>query len=638
MKRATKAKATRAGKAVPKSVLDATLQRRVVDREMMDAFSNQLARTGFGTSNLLEGTSYPLTRLSRNYILMQSLYRSNWIARKLIDSVAEDMFKNWIQIVSDIDPQDIEDFDQTIDRTRTQAKLLLAVKWARLFGGAGAVMMIKGDEKRLDTPLIVEDVEPGSYCGLLTFDRWSGITPGATVNTDLDNPAEFGLPETYRVTTQTGKSFSVHSSRVLRFCGRSLPQWEFQAEQYWGISEYEVVYDELKKRDNTSWNLASLIFRANILAMKQTDLSQMLSGIGANAKALANFHATLQAQTQLMSNQGLMVLPADGGLETHQYGFAGINDVYVSFMLDICGACEIPMSRLFGRTVTGLSATGEGDEHIYYDLIGQKQKDQLDPQLRKLFPVIAMSEWGEIPDDFDWQFQPVRSLSNEEQADLAAKKTTAIVEPYNAGIIGRQTALKELRALSEETSMFSNITDEMIEDADDDPIGGEMEEALGGNSLKALPGKKEKGMELAPDEGKGKKKTGTEDSAVALSALPQEVKLPGQQEPGKNACAYCEYQNAYDAAFCSKCGTALARQSFAGKSKFADADRMSKEEVAFEHPAKGESSCGQCSHFERGSNTCAIVSGTVLPEDWCEEWSARPKPNGQDHHAAQAIA
>lgn len=438
-----------------------------------DAFTNALSRVGFGTSNLLEGTSYPLTRLTRNYLLIQSLYRSNWIIRKVIDGYAEDMVKNWITISSEVTPKKIDQFDKAVDDTGTQEAILRGLKWGRLFGGAGAVIMIDGvSTEELATPLIVEDVPLKSYRGLLVFDRWSGITPSSTIHTDLERPREFGLPESYRVTTESAKSFTVHSTRVLRFTGRDLPQWEWQAEQRWGLSEIEICFDELKKRDNTSWNIASLIFRANIVELKMKDLAQALSGLGKSAPALTNFYNTLSAQTQLMSNQGLMVTdPTEGGgLSTHGYSFGGINDIYVSFMLDMCGATEYPMSRLFGRSSSGLSGTNEGDEHSYYDNVGMKQKRELNPQFKKLFPVIAMSEWGMVPPDFDWQFPPVRTLSNEEQAELASKKVTAILEPFNAGLYGRQTGLKELKGLSEEVSLFSNITDKMIAAADDEVV------------------------------------------------------------------------------------------------------------------------------------------------------------------------
>src|ERR1051325_9156110 len=79
-------------------------------RQVMDTFSNVLARTGFGTSNLLQGSSYPVTRLSYNYILLQSLYRNDWIARKVIDGMPDDMTKNWISLETDTDPKELERF------------------------------------------------------------------------------------------------------------------------------------------------------------------------------------------------------------------------------------------------------------------------------------------------------------------------------------------------------------------------------------------------------------------------------------------------------------------------------------------------------------------------------------------------
>ena len=50
----------------------------------MDAFANALARLGTGTPNLLESTEYPNTRLTQDFNLMNSLYRSHWIVRKII--------------------------------------------------------------------------------------------------------------------------------------------------------------------------------------------------------------------------------------------------------------------------------------------------------------------------------------------------------------------------------------------------------------------------------------------------------------------------------------------------------------------------------------------------------------------------
>lgn len=436
-------------------------------RQAMDMFTNALARTGFGTPSLLESTAYPLTRLTYQYWLLQSLYRNHWLVRKVIDSVPEDMLKNWVDVVTELPPKALDKFNEVLRITNTQSCLLRAMEWGRLFGGAGAVIIVEGDENRLDEPLIPEDVPLNGYKGIIPFDRWSGITPVPDINHDINDPIGYGLPKAYRVTTEQADSFEVHASRVLRFIGRDVPYWEKQAEMRWGVSEVEIFFEELRKRDNTSWNLANLIFRANIFAIRQPDLASMLSGMGSSQAAQQRFASALEAMNHTMSNQGLLILPEKGSAENHSYSFGGLGEVYMHFKEDICAATGYPYSRLFGKPSGGLGTTNEGDEHVYYDSIGQKQKSELDPNLRQLLPIVAVSTWGKVPQDFSWIYKPVRSLTNEEQADLTDKKSTPIFAAFNAGIIGRKTTLQELQQLADETGAFSNITDDIIAEADD---------------------------------------------------------------------------------------------------------------------------------------------------------------------------
>jgi len=468
---------SRKNKKLP--VTTAPIQTNDADTQTLDSFQNLMARIGFGSNNIMEGTDYPLTRLSRDYNLMNSLYRSHWIIRKVIDTIPDDMCKNWIELTCQVSPEMIDKYQKVERVTRTRAAINEALKWGRLYGGAGAIMMIKGHENMLDQPLDLDQVMPGSYCGLLVLDRWSGITPSAEQIEDINSP-DFGLPASYRVTTETGHFYDVHASRVLRFIGRNLPFWERQAEVHWGASEVEIVFDELKKRDNTSWNIASLIFLANVRVLKMGSLAQQLAAN--NPKAQQNLYNTLSAQNRLMSNMGMMVLDKDDDFDTKQYSFTGINDIYESFMLDMSGAAEIPCTKLFGRAPSGLNSSGESDLQNYYDMLGEKQDSQLRPQLDKLTPVIALSTWGEIPDDLDFAFKPCQTVTSERRAELASKKTTAVNDTFNAGIISQQIALKELRQMSDETGMWSNITDKDIEKADDS-LEPKQEMGMGG-----LPG------------------------------------------------------------------------------------------------------------------------------------------------------
>lgn len=429
----------------------------------MDAFSNVLARLGAGTPNLLEGTDYPMTRLTQNFQLMNSLYRSHWIVRKVIDTIPEDMVKNWINITTQLEPDQIKRFNKLQRTTRIQRDILQGLKWGRLYGGAAAVIIIDGHEDILDQPLDYDMIMPGSFKGLIIGDRWSGITPGETLIEDVSSP-DFGLPEYYMWNTDEF-TVRVHHSRILRFIGRELPYIEKCTEVGWGASEVEIIFDELKKRDNTSWNIAQLIFLANLRVLKMADLGETLAlGDEQSQKDLYN---TVQAQNWLMSNMGMYILNKDDDFDTKQYTFSGLNDIYESFMLDVAGAAEIPVTKLFGRAPAGFNATGESDSKNYYETVEQKQTAQLDPVLDKLLPIMFISEFGAVPDDLDYDYNPIGTPSESELSDIVDKKSNAIINVFNAGLISQKIALKELKEMSETTGMFTNITDEDIDKADE---------------------------------------------------------------------------------------------------------------------------------------------------------------------------
>lgn len=442
----------------------------------MDSFQNAMARLGFQMPNMLEATTYPLTRLTQDYQTLNSLYRNHWIVRKIVDVIPEDMCKNWIKLNTQIDPGSMTRLEKVIKKTKTKERILEGLKWGRLYGGAVGVILIEGQEDMLAQPLNYDLIMPGSYKGLLILDRWSGISPEAEVISDINDP-DFGLPAYYQMTMPNGRMLRVHHSRLVRFIGNALPLWESWAEQQWGASVVEAVYDELKKRDNTSYNIANLVFLAN-LRIYQTDMADLM-GLG-DPKIRQDFWSAMQAINMMMNNQGMTIIGQNDSFDTKQYTFTGLNDVYESFMLDVAGACEIPVTRLFGRSPAGFNATGESDLTNYYDSIEEKQEAYLSPVLDKLLPIIALSTWGMIPDDLDYEYNPLRKADPKENADLAKSMGESVISVYNASLISQQTALKELRQQSEVTGMWSNITDEDIAKADTEvDMGGELEGLAG---------------------------------------------------------------------------------------------------------------------------------------------------------------
>jgi phage-related protein (TIGR01555 family) len=466
-KKTTKAKV----KPLPKDSGAQVFIRQRGSKVVGDTYSNTPARMGDGTPNLENAGQYPLIRWTQNYPLILSLYRSSWMIRKVIDTVSNDMYQTFPVIDSELDPAQITQMEKVIRSTRVLTKLRTCCKWGRLFGGAGAIIILEGIDD-LSTPLRLDDIELGSFKGLIPLDRWSGLIPGPEINSDISDPASFGLP-TYYTATMDGGEAVIHHSRILRFTGRELPQWEVQTELYWGMSEVEILFDELKKRDYSSWNIVSLLTRAQVLSVEDPQLATLMSGAGGTDKAFNQFVNRMEAISQLLNNQGLLVLGKDGHLQQTSYSFGGISDVYHEFMKDYAAAAEMPYEMIFGREPGSggggnYSSNGQSSLQLYDNLIEQKRSADANPVIDQLLPIMCMSTWGFVPDDLRYHWSPIRSMGDQERYDLGKSLVESVLMAYNADLITKKEARKELAQQSVTHGLFSNITEQSIAETPDE--------------------------------------------------------------------------------------------------------------------------------------------------------------------------
>ena len=423
---------------------------------VQDSFSNPLFRLGWGSQSPLEATEYPLTRMTDNYALLNSLYRTNWVVQNVVGLIVDDMLREWYKLKGNITPEAQAAMGKIERETRIRDRLNEGLRWGRLYGGAAGLILLKGQEK-LEEPLDLDLIFPGSFQGLYILDRWMGITTTNGLVMESGEP----VPEYYSITDADGNTVArVHHSRVIRFTGRDLPAIERQAEMYWGESEIEALYKEVVAHDNVSSNMAALTFQANINTMEVKGLEQLFS-IG-SSQAQRRFWQVMQAQSVLRSNFGTQLVEQGNKLSNTQYTFTGLQDVYESMCLNLCGASHYPMTKLFGRSPSGMNATGESDLKNYYDYVDSQREAKLRPALQKLLPVLAMSAWGLVPDDLDFTFPPLWTPTAKEVAEIAKTKSEAIVAGYQAGLMNVDTAQKELKKLENETGMYGSIMDDEI--------------------------------------------------------------------------------------------------------------------------------------------------------------------------------
>lgn len=424
---------------------------------VQDAFSNPLFRLGYGSQSPLEATEYPLTRMTDNYALLNSLYRDNWVVQNVVGIIPDDMTKKWFAPAGAVGPEHLKELDRVQRVTALRERVNEGLRWGRLYGGAAGLIMIRGQEGMLGQPLELESIYPGTFQGLYILDRWQGVVPGMELVFEGGEP----VPAYYSITDARGNTVAkVHHSRLVRFTGRDLPFLERVAELYWGESEVEALYNDVVKHDNVAANMAALTFRANVDTMEVQNLDQLFSVTSGEQQR--RFWNVMQAQSVMKSNFGMQLVNRGDQIKNTQYTFTGLQEVYDSMCLDLSGAYRIPVTKLFGRSPAGMNATGESDLRNYYDYVDTLREAKLRPILEKLLPVLAMSAWGAVPDGLDITFPPLWTPTAAEVAEIALKKAQAIRDTFQAGLFRADTAQRELKKLADETGMFDSISEEEI--------------------------------------------------------------------------------------------------------------------------------------------------------------------------------
>lgn len=432
-----------------------------------DGFANIIQRAGYGANNSLSaGTYIPSELLTRNRVKLEWMYRQNWVAGVLVDAVAEDMTRAGIEITGGLQPDQIQEIQSTMNRMQVWDALLDTIKWSRLYGGCVAIIQIAGQD--LSTPMRLDTIGRGQFDGLAVYDRWM-LQPD--LGRLIKSGPMIGLPEFYRIVTSYGSTgaaqdfgTAVHYSRVIRSIGIKLPIFQAVTEQYWGESVIERLYDRLLAFDTATMGAANLIDKAHLRMIGINGLREILAmGGPAEENLLKMFSYVRQMQT----NEGITLLDKEDEWQTSTYSFSGLSDMMIQFNQQLSGSCAIPMVRLFGQSPAGLNATGESDLRMYYDSINSQQESRLRTPMETLLQIVHRSLYGTaLPPDVQFKFAPLWQLSASEKATNAKTNAETVIGAFEAGLITQSTAMKELRQSSDETNVFSNITDEEIEEAE----------------------------------------------------------------------------------------------------------------------------------------------------------------------------
>lgn len=365
---------------------------------------------------------------------LDNIYKSNATASKIVDKPVQDMFRQGYYF-GGIAGKELKKLSNEFDRLKLDVHLSRAMRLSRLHGKS-YILLATADNMALNEPL--SKVNELSYITTLSVTQLaagSEMLPASEVGGCYDKPVYYRLQKGIG---STGTEI-IHHSRII--------------EIKWGDggSVLQPLIDaELIRFASVNENTASLVHEAKIDIIKTPDLANQIQN---NADSILKRFALVG---MLKGNNGTVLLDKEEDYQSKAYNFSGLPDLMQEFAIQLSGAADIPYTILFGRSPSGLSATGEHDLKNYYDTVSSYQRDYLRPVLQELLNMV--SGYLLSNEDITLIFSPLWQIDEKTLSEIEKNNAERDVKYLENGIITEAQTAKQLV----EQGTYTVIDDEHI--------------------------------------------------------------------------------------------------------------------------------------------------------------------------------
>lgn len=419
-----------------------------------DGFANFL--TGLGHADIkVSGNTYVPPVITSD---LEAAYRTSTWFGKIVDIPAEDEVREWR--TWQLENDQVEKVEAEERRLGLKAKLLVARQWARLYGGSAILM--GGLPGSTDMPVLEDSVRVGAIKFLTVLAR-DEITPGPVVRNPL-NPMH-GRPEFFTLNTGGGQ-IKVDSSRVVTFTGKRISPASSNTE-FWGDPIWFRLEQAIKSADQSGAVIDALMQEAKIDVIRVSGMMKNMATAEYEALMIRRF--TMVAILKGMQN--VMMLDKDDEWTQKQINWSGLPEVAKHILNILSGASNIPMFRLTGQNLTGLSSSGDAEQRAYYDGVRSDQNLKLRPSLDPLDNMLVRSALGEYPVDTWYEWNSLYQMTDKEKAEIDKLEADAANVYATSGLIPSEALGKAVQARminSGRWPALEQAIDELPEDEEED--------------------------------------------------------------------------------------------------------------------------------------------------------------------------
>lgn len=368
--------------------------------------------------------------VSNNRQLLSQMYVEHGIVQTLIDQPVEDAYRAGFSLKTDqLDKNELEDLEVFMEEMQLLASHGEGVKWGRLFGGGGVLIITDQDPA---TPFEVESLNEGDPIAFKPVDMWELTADRAMVQGDMSLGGDHAEFYTYY-----GKK--VHKSRVLKITGKKAPSFVQPRLRDWGMSEVEKLVRSINSYLKNQDVVFELLDEAKVDVYKIKGFTSALAQKGGSAAVAER----IQTANVLKNYNNALTMDSEDDYSQKQMAFTGLSDMLLQIRQGIAADLKMPMTKIFGISAAGFNS-GEDDIENYNSMLESEIRNKYKFQILMLVKVCCQVRFGFIPDDMKLTWPPLRVLSAEQEENVKEKKFNRVVGAFDRGLASPQAAKQSI--------------------------------------------------------------------------------------------------------------------------------------------------------------------------------------------------
>ena len=344
--------------------------------------------------------------------MLQNIFIDCSLANRTISLPADEAVKNWISVPQDKNNNALS----MLEDLNAEIHFADAVRWSRLFGGSGILMMVN-DGRKIDEP--IDESNISNIEELRVFDKTQIWWNEAVLYEDPSN-VKYGKPQYYQINPMDGLPFMVHESRLLLFTGDPVPDYWRLSNNGWGKSSLQGLIEELTNNQHSMKLAITVMERKGQAILKLSGLTDVLD-LGEDGDKAVKTRLDLIDMARSILNT--IAIDADDEFKIENLSISGMADLIDRFGFAYSAVSNIPFVILFGHNPkgSGLAQSGGTDLENWYNYVSQIQKRHIKNPLSRLIRLCMLAKNGLFKgkpiENWTLKFNPLWSPSDKEVAE-----------------------------------------------------------------------------------------------------------------------------------------------------------------------------------------------------------------------------